>query len=189
MAELEIDKKAVIDEFLKSKDFIDLINAEKGKVVDAFQKEKLPSILDAEFEKRTKLLEEKNKKTPEQIQLDEALKRIEKMEADSLAEKREKLRLENKNRAFSEIANKNLKVPETILDKLISSEPEETTKNVKTFIDFIADYTSSIKTEKIKSNNAFEPGKDPSGGGSIPIPDENATVADWEKYHRATRKK
>jgi hypothetical protein len=183
----EVDKKVIIDEFLKSKDFIDKINAEKSKAVDAFKTEKLDAIIESEFEKRMKLQEEKNKKSPEQIQLEEALKRIEKMEMETAAERREKLRLENKASALSELSNKGLKVPDSILDKFISEEKDKTQEQLKLFEDFISDYTSQIKTEKIKSNNITPPGDNSAGGNTIPEPGPDATKEEWKAYDKAIR--
>jgi hypothetical protein len=189
--EVVLDKAKIIEEFLKSKDFIDIINGEKGKAVDNFQKEKLPTILESEFEKRTRLEEERNKKTPEQIALAEALKRIEKMELETAAEKREKLRLENKATAISRLSNKGLKIPENILDKFVSEEKDKTEEQLKSFEDFIDNYTAELKTEKIKSNNTFTPGGESTGGGTIPEPGEDATdeeFAAWYKANKSSKK-
>jgi hypothetical protein len=195
MADLEqeqdvvLDRETIIKEFLESKDFIDKINAERGKAVEAFQKEKLPNIIETEFEKRMRLEEEKNKKTPEQIQLDEALKRIEKMEAETAAEKREKLRLENKAHAISELSNKNLRVPEAILDRFISEEPDKTKENIKQFEDFINDYTINLNKEKIKSNNTFVPGGEGGSGNTLQEPGPDASREELMAYEKARRSK
>lgn len=185
----ELNREEIITEYLSSKDFVDRLNAEKGKAIENFQKEKLPTILETEFEKRMRLEEEKKKKTPEQIALEDALKRIEHMEAASAAEKREKMRIENKLIAQSELSSRNLNIPEPILDKFISEEKEKTTEQIKLFTDFMDDYTTKMKSEKVKSNNTFVPGENKTSGGDVQTPGDKASQAEWENYFKLKNKK
>ena len=64
-------RKTVIEEYLKSKDFVDKLNAEKGRWGESFRKEKLPEL---EKELREKIMNEMN---PQESEADRRLRAIE----------------------------------------------------------------------------------------------------------------
>ena len=181
-------RQQIIEEFLSSKEFVEKINTEKTNAVQNFQKEKLPIILESEFSKRLKLEEERNKKTPEQLQLDEALKRIELMEANNIAKEKERLKAENKTNVLKVLSEK--KLPTDLLDFIVSDEEEKTNKNVELFTNMMDKWTTNLKEGFMSGNNTRVPGKDSiSGNSGMEYPGDNASQAQLDAWYKATRNK
>lgn len=180
-----LSRDQIIAEYLESKDFIDTINAEKGKAVESFQKEKLPAMIEEKKKEWTSALEESKKLTPEQQQLQEAMKRIESLEQEKIKAEREKLKIDNKAFATSYLSEK--KLPSDLVDLFISDDKDKTTQNLEAFATMMEKTLQGLKTESIKNNNTYVPGHDSTSGGGIQVPADGASRADWEAYYKAKR--
>jgi len=181
-ADASINKEEVINEFLQSKDFIDLLNAKQGEAVNKFKKEKLPSILDEEVDNRMKAREHKE---PWQIKLEEMERKTNGLNEKLLEKERAELRAENKAFAVQTLSER--KLPTDLVDYLISDEKEKTQANLDKFASSIENYTQKLKQQILKGNNVEVPAEGTSSQSSGSVPGKDASQAEWEAYYKKNR--
>jgi hypothetical protein len=174
-----LDKNEVISDFLKSKDFIDMINAEKGKAIESFQKDKLPTLVEKEIEAR-------NHKEPWQIELEQMRNKVTAMEQEKAKEVEARIRGEHKAKALKVFSEKNL--PTDLVDFLVSTDEEATNSNIEKAISVFEDFKATFKQDALKSNNTKVPGEvSTAPKGSIPEPGPEATKEEWKAYWKQTK--
>lgn len=175
-----INRDDVIKEFMESKDFIDLINAEKGKAVENFKQEKLPELV-------TKEIELRNHKEPWQIQMEEMQRKMAAIEKEKAAEVEARIRGENKAKALKVFSDKGL--PSDFIDFVVDVDEEKMNKNVELAVGVFENYAKSLKQGMLKDNNTHVPGKDETISSSgLQVPGDNASQKEWEEYYRKKKK-
>jgi hypothetical protein len=179
-ADTPIAREDVIKEFMGSQQFIDKLNAEKGKAIKTFQEEKLPGIIQ---ERINEELEKRNTKTPEQIREEEWNTRLKALEEERDTERKTRLLEANKNKALSSIKTKDF----PLLDRLISAEEEATVSNVESFNQWLDEYTNSVKQSVVKGSNV-DTGRDRSPGASGAGPGDKADKLTWLQHLQEERK-
>jgi hypothetical protein len=103
------------------------------------------------------------------------------METEIKQKEKNEMLQKNKNLALTTLSEK--KLPTDIMDFLVTDEQEKTKENIDLFSQMMESYTTSIKNNKMASNNTVLPGKDEVlTGGKIPEPAEGASKAEWKEY-------
>lgn len=177
-----------VDELLEKEDFQKVMKSfadkEARRQVEAYKSNTLPKTVEEEVAKR---LEASKHKSPEQIKFEEYEKKLADMQNQLQQKERAEMIQKNKNFAIKTLSEK--KLPSDIIDFIVSDEEEKTVENINMFSSMMEKYTTSIKSEFMRGNNTFVPGKDTSGGGGITVPGDNASQAEWENYYRLKNKK
>jgi hypothetical protein len=179
-AESSINKDDIIKEFIESKDFADLLNKQKGEAVRKFQAEKMPTLIEEEFKKRSE-------KTPEQIKFEEYERKLTDMQRKLEEKEKAELRTVNKTKALKAFSDKGL--PTDMVDFLVDIDEEKTNKNIELAVGVFESYAQSLRKTEVKNNNTFVPGKNETPVASgLQVPGDDASQAEWEDYYRKKKK-
>jgi len=166
-----VDAKTVISDFMRSQDYIDLINAEKGKIIENFRKEKLPGLIDEQVDIRIKA---KETKTPEQLKFAEYESQLadlkNKIGAKELIEKR------SINKDSARVKFKEAKLPDSLLEFFVTEDEEATNLNVDKAIKELNIFRDAFKEDVFIKNNIKVPGKT--------VTDENAVTLSRAEFDK-----
>ena len=174
-----LDQAMETEEFQKAmKSFAD---KEASRQVEAYKTNTFSKAVEDEVTKR---IEAKNHKEPWQIKMDEMEKKYTDLQSQVAEKERAELFQKNKNSALHSLQEKNITIPDNILDRFISSESEKTSENIGAFTGWIDEYTQSLKADKLKNNNVYVPGDKSSKTTNIQAPGEDASQSDWEAYFK-----
>ena len=175
----KFDKEQLFQEFLSSQKFKDILNAEKGKAVESFQKEKMPEMVQASVKAE---LENREKKTPEQLALEETQREIKQLKQEREQERKALLLDKNKGTVLSTLKEKNLTPLQSLVDFVADSDDEATTTRLNTLVESVEKLLKQSNAGSLGSGKSEIPSNTSEGGVNEPGP--NASDQEWMDYYK-----
>lgn len=165
-----------------SKQFQSYVDSQTSKAVEAFKQKGFVAAVEKEVETRLKA---KETKTPEQIKFEEYEAKLADMQ-NKIAEK-ERLEMRIKNKESARTSFIEAKLPEGLLDFLVSEDAEKTKSNIEAATKMLEDFRTDVKKSIVSGNNIDVPGKTVPGL-TDKEPGPNATKEEWKAYYKRTQK-
>lgn len=174
------------DSLLKNPDFTKKLNSfvdsKTTQAIKTYKEQGFASAVEKEVDNRLKARETK---TPEQIRLEEAEAKLNKVLSDLAEKERSEMRLKNKDTARSLLTE--AKVPDEILDFIVDFDGEKTKENVSKVLEIFTKFkTNIVQTEFSTNNTSVPPTKKIVGNNKEPA--ENASKEEWMAYFRNNKK-
>lgn len=172
------------------------LSAETSTEEETFTKLQVKSMIDSEISKAvnkykettykkdlevgiSKALENRDKKTPEQIQISNLQKELESERNIRIEKERTVLRNSNLKTAMETLSSKGL--PVEFADLIASDDSEKTTTELSKVMDVLDTIITKTKQQVIDGNNIRIPSKTKSGD-STTLPGENASKEEWKTW-------
>lgn len=167
-----------------SKEFNSTVDSKISKAVDAFKEKGFKSAVEQEVETR---LKNKDKKTPEQIQIEELQTQLKGV--TTKAQEKELLEMRMKNEEMGRKTLKDSGLPDSLAKFFVNEDSEKSTENLKAAVEVLSDFKTNLTKGVLDKNNTKVPGNTiitPSG--SLKEPGKGATKAEWLAYYKAKQK-
>ena len=149
------------------KEFVDLLNKEKGEAgrqaIERFRESELPKILDQEVDKR---IEARSKKEPWQVKLEEMERQL--AEEREIRKKTELQGIREKNTRLAMEVLSEKQLPSNLVEYFVTEDPETTKENINKFVEVMENHTSRVKQNLVKSETGGNmPPKSSDGIGQL----------------------
>jgi len=173
-----VDRDAVIKEYLASKDGLQYLNGVKSQAVNSFKADKMPDLVAKEIENRSQ-------KTPHQIEMENMKKEMDAIKAERDAEKRSVLLNKNKDDARQKFKTADL--PDSLLDYFVSEDMDKTNTNVDAAIKAMTEFRDGITRDGLKNNNTKVPGRTVTETGTDGPPASLTSKAEIKQWYLNNR--